>query len=166
MDLLVIIILIAVLVLAYFWTKRDKSYEKFGTVMGQLAPYREQLAHCVTECNRSDPSNRLLPQANINCGRYCEAIISEMANRGIPPERYPISNNMTICEKQCDNKNATYREKRKCINACHGQREVAQWCKELWCPYSLKNSKDCMKSCFATQNINNSDNSWTWGRYD
>lgn len=143
------------------------TQEGYGTPLGQLAPYAEHLNECINECNRSDPSRRMLSQSNINCGIYCEAVVTGMAQKGISPESIPINNNFTKCEKQCDTtlpdgKLSTPGEKRKCISKCHGQNDVAQWCKELWCPYSTLPEHECMKQCFRTHTTNNNQISWSW----
>ena len=158
----VVTALVIVLICSWGLPSAPSDTEGYGSVLGQLAPYAEQMNQCLNECNRSDPNNRLTAQANINCGKYCESVIGEMANRGIPPSTYPIHNNMVECEKQCSAPGSTHNEQRKCISMCHGQREVAQWCKELWCPYSLWGEGDCMDQCIALWNTNNNNNSWTW----
>ena len=162
-ELIFVVIVIAVLVIALCLHNHNYKtpIESYGSVMGQLAPYAEQMNQCINECNRSDPNNRLTEQSNIHCGMYCESIITDMANRGIPPNAYPIRNNMTVCEKQCSG-GKTHDERRKCLSMCHGQREVAQWCKELWCPYSLWPKDECLSQCIALWNSNNNQNSWTW----
>ena len=166
-ELTIVICVVSVTMLILFWgwntRPTNNSTEGYGTVLGQLAPYAEQLNECFNECNRSDPNTRLLAQGNINCGVYCESIFTEMAQNGTPPSEYPINNNMTLCEKQCDVDGASENEKRKCLSMCYGHNEVAQWCKELWCPYSLFDEETCMKHCTATWNTNNNQVAWKWG---
>lgn len=161
-ELLFVVVVVVILVIILISTLGSSKTERFGTVLGQLGPYAKQMNHCLNECERSDPSNRLSDRGNMYCGLYCDSVISKMANSGVHPETYPIDDNMTICTEQCNTPGSTHEEKRKCISMCHGQREVAQWCKELWCPYSLWPHKDCMAQCISTWNVNNNQNSWTW----
>ena len=136
--------------------------ENYGSVLGQLAPYQEQLNECVSQCEKTDPNTRLLPQANINCGRYCEFVMTEFANKGTHPASIPINNTTKKCEKQCNVIGSTENEQRKCVSMCEGRNEIAKWCKELWCPYSLFDEDKCMNWCTSTGNINNNQVSWEW----
>lgn len=131
-----------------------------GFILGSAAPYKTQYNECLNQCVRSDPNKRFLSQANVNCGRYCDSVISDMARLGVPPSDTNISNSMTKCEKQCGGDTP---EQRKCLKMCYGQNEVAQWCKELWCPYSLSPNDKCMRRCFSTWTANNNQFSgWKW----
>ena len=160
---LIVLVIIGVMLVLLVPRCLSTSQENYGTVLGQLAPYREQINECVKQCERSDPLNRLLPQGNVNCGVYCESLMTEMANRGFAPDTYPIETNLSRCEKQCvGNEHTTHEEKRKCISVCHGQREVGQWCKETLCPYSRWPEEKCMEICIATNNVNNINGSWVW----
>lgn len=161
------LVILVILILGIMWSSDGATSENYGSVLGQLAPYQKQLNMCLNQCNRSDPNKRLLAQANINCGRYCEYIMTEMAQNGIPPETLPITDNLKICQAQCNiplesGRKPTESEKRKCVSMCYGQRQVSQWCKELWCPYSLDDEDSCMNHCFATQNVNNNQVAWKW----
>lgn len=135
--------------------------ESYGTPLGQLAPYNALINECIDECNREDPNRRLGEAGNWNCGVYCESMATSLANAGIPPESLSYSNSMTKCEKQCE-KGKTKLERRKCKSMCFGQNEVAKWCKELYCPYSLFPHDDCMQQCISVHNTNNNQTGWSW----
>ena len=138
------------------------SGEKYGGVLGQLADYQPELNECLNRCSRNDPSDRLSAHSNFNCSAYCNSVMTDKARRGVPP-RKTIPNNLEKCTRQCNTPKASENEKRKCISMCYGQNEVADWCKSLWCPYSLDYDDVCMKRCTSTWNTNNNQVSWKWG---
>lgn len=140
----------------------QETEERYGSVLGQLADYQVELNECLNRCTRSDPSDRLLSTGDLYCDMYCNSVITEKANRGIPPKKSIASNNMVKCRKQCDEPGTTPEEKRKCLSMCYGHNEVADWCKTLWCPYSLNDNDKCMKWCTSTWNTNNNQLSWKW----
>lgn len=156
---IILVVLIVVVV--------KKKREGYGTVLGQLAPYQKHLSECINQCNREDPNRRLLAGSNINCGVYCESVVTEMAQRGIPPESIEIVNEESVCKKQCSGnlpsgRTPTKQERDKCESMCQGQQNVAKYCSELWCPYSVFPRDECMKMCFDTATTNNNQVSWKW----
>jgi len=152
--LLIIIILIVCVC-------RASKKESYGTPLGQLAPYRAFYNECINQCERQDPNRRFLAPGNINCGIYCESVMTDLAQRGVPPESLSFSNSMTDCEKQCAH-GKTKNERDNCKSVCFGQNEVAKWCKELYCPYSMFPHDDCMDQCIAVNTTNNNQVAWTW----
>lgn len=159
-----LIIIISIVVYTLINRNENDGEEKYGSVLGQLADYQLELNECLNRCTRSDPSDRFLPMGNLYCDMYCNTTITEKANRGIPPKKSIASNNIVKCRKQCDVSGATPEEKRKCLSMCYGHNEVADWCKSLWCPYSLHDNDKCMKRCTSTWNANNNQVSWKWGK--
>lgn len=159
LSIVLVVVCVAMLVLLVVWNRRKS--EKFG-ILGAAAPYQAQLSQCITQCNRSDPNNRLMPQNNLYCEDYCNDVVSSFAESGIPAKNIPISDNYTLCESQCNTPDSTPEQRKKCISMCYGQNQVAQWCKELWCPYSLWDDDQCMDLCFRTWNTNNNQVSWEW----
>lgn len=162
----IIFITLAVVILILCWgwktAQTAQTTENYGTVLGQLAPYKAQMFGCLGECERSDPNRRWMPEANLACGKYCQSTITSLARNAKPPEDYPVIDNYTKCHKQCDVDGATRSEKRKCMSLCYGHHSVADWCKETQCPYSLWNEKECIRQCFLNQNTNNNFNAWEW----
>jgi hypothetical protein len=156
---IILIIAIVVVIIAYI----HKGREKYGTPLGQLAPYRKFIAECVNECNREDPNKRLLASGNWNCGKYCESMATELSRQGIPPSSIKIHNSLEHCQKQCEDPSKSKYEIQNCKSMCFGQNEVAKWCKELYCPYSLLDEGECMRQCFAVNTTNNNQLAWTWG---
>ena len=151
------------MIVILFFLSRPRK-EGFGTILGAAGPYQAQYSQCINQCNRSDPSNHLLKGANINCGVYCDAVISKLAEKGIPAELVPLSDNQSICEKQCANPTGefTHDEVRSCVSMCTGQRNVMQYCKEIECPYSIINEDECISQCVRTKTTNNNQNDWHW----
>nr|QBK86350.1 MAG: hypothetical protein LCMAC102_01450 [Marseillevirus LCMAC102] len=164
MKELVFVLITVVLILGFLFIISKKKSEGYGTPLGQLAPYVEQLNECINECDREDPNRRLLATGNWNCGKYCESIITDLAQKGVSPSSpfLRVRNSMTDCEKQCSGFGATHNEKRKCISMCFGRKEVGKWCKELWCPYSVEDDDECMRDCIATNSTNANQVAWTW----
>lgn len=158
-DLSYVFVIIGVVILLWILCKRKS--EDFG-LLGAAAPYQAQLSQCITQCNRSDPGNRFMSQNNLFCEDYCNDIISKFSESGINPKSIPLKDNYTICEEQCNVEGSTPDEKKKCVSMCYGQNNIAQWCKELWCPYSLWDGDKCMDMCFRTWNTNNNQVSWEW----
>jgi len=153
-----LVILVTIIIIIFFFRVK----EKYGTVLGAIGPYKAQFAHCLRQCDRSNPNNRLLGQANINCGKYCQYILTDFAKKGIPPQSIKIENNQTKCEKSCSRYYNDHNTFRKCVSLCSGEMEVEQWCRELWCPYSHLPVKKCVNACKAINGTNNNQNSWTW----
>ena len=141
----------------------SQGSERFGNVLGQLGPYQVELNECLKRCTRTDPSDRLLPMGNMYCSMYCDTIMTEKAKRGIPPRDFIVTNNLDKCQRQCNKPDTSPQEKRTCISTCYGHNEVVDWCKSLWCPYSLDNQDRCMKHCTSTWNTNNNQVAWKWG---
>ena len=157
-----ICIIIGILLLIFLLSR--SSTERYGTVLGAAGNYGQGLVNCLNDCEREDPDKRLQGQSNFNCSIYCDYVISDMAQKGIPPEEFPVHNNLKKCEIQCSAPNATETEFRKCVSVCYGQREALQYCKELQCPYSLDDENTCLKQCASTQGINSNQVSWNWLR--
>ena len=157
--LILVLVILAVLMVCY----NRQSSEGYGVPLGQLAPYRKQYGQCLDQCNREDPGRRLLPQTNVNCDLYCNSVLTDAAERGIPPSSFQFSDSTSQCKKSCADPSATENEKRKCISMCFGRNEVSKWCKELWCPYSTLPEGECIKQCTLTNLANTDQVAWTWG---
>jgi hypothetical protein len=159
-PLLIFVVIVAFILIFLCLWPHNKS-ENFGQVLGALAPYREQIGECIAECDREDPSRRLLAPGNWNCGTYCESVFTKLAEKGVDPKLIKIKNSFTTCEKQCENA-PSENSRRKCISMCFGQNEVAKWCKELWCPYTDIDNSECMRDCVRINTTNNNQLAWTW----
>ncbi len=170
--LIVVIILTLLVVLGCL----NNGKESFGQVMGALGQYQKPMYECISECERQDPSRRLLKNSNWNCGEYCASIFTEIARQGIPPESLKIRNTETDCEKQCSDYSElpsplgrwftpTYDDKRKCISMCQCEEEVAKFCKEQNCPWTSVDEDVCMEDCIATQMVNCNQVSWNWKQH-
>ncbi len=131
--------------------------ERFGTVLGAAGPYAAHYNKCINSCNKADPNNRFLASGNINCGNYCSELIEEFVRDGIDPDSISLESE---CDLKC--KNYTGSDEIYCKDKCHGDTQIAQWCKELWCPYSKMPEDQCMGQCIAVNGVRNNQNSWTW----
>jgi len=144
-----------------------KQVEPFGQILGAAGPYQKQYVQCLNECQKEDPNDRL-GHNNLTCGYYCDAVITEMSNQGIPPKDVELDDNLLQCSQECA-KHSTYdttrRDYQKCVSGCYGAKEVSQWCKELWCPYSRFPQDLCMNMCTSSNGANNNQNAWKWGRF-
>ena len=97
------------------------------------------------------------------CNTYCDFIVTDMQQRGIPPEDFNLINfSLDTCELKCNT--STDSEKNACLGLCYSEREVAKWCKEMECPYSLFDDDDCMKMCTSSKNTNNTNMRWNWSK--
>lgn len=156
-------IIILSLILIFFVIYHRQNKEGYGTVLGSAANYQEQLVNCLNQCEKEDPDKRLLPQANLNCAAYCDYIISDMAEKGIPPSEFPLINfSLNDCENKCSK--GSYSERRACLGLCYSEHEIAQWCKEIQCPYSYYDEDDCMKMCISTKQVDNNQMRWNWSK--
>lgn len=164
---IILIIAVVVVTVCVILCVMRLENEKYGTVLGALGPYQELIAECMNQCNRTDPSRRLLSQGDWNCGAYCVSVYTEFARQGVPPETLKVNTSMSDCEKQCSRgEYATNPSaKRKCVSVCTGQNEVAKWCKELQCPYTIGDKNECMFDCVRTNTTNNNQVSWNWSEH-
>lgn len=159
--MLFLVLIIAIVIVVIFLLRSQK--EGFGNVIGAAAPYQELLVNCLNQCDEEDPSNRLLPQANITCDAYCDFIVSDMAKKGIPPEDFKLVNfSLNDCETRCASSNND--ERMKCLGLCYSEHEVAKWCKEMQCPFSNFDEDDCMKMCVSSKNADNINMRWNWSK--
>jgi len=165
--ILVIFIVLVVLWVAFSGYSRKTKSEGFD-ILGALAPYKQALYRCERDCEREDPSKRLLASGNIGCDYYCQSIFSKFAQNGpeaSPPP--PVVTEYDSCESQCAAgpfaHNSIARD--KCISMCHCHEEVKKWCRELQCPYTDLDSDVCMKECIANQMTNCNQVSWTWKKH-
>lgn len=155
-----IIILLIILLLFLILVKPKEGY---GAVNGAAAPYQEQLVNCLNQCEKEDPDKRLLTQSNLNCAAYCDFIISDMAEKGVPPEDFPLVNfSLDSCEKRCSK--GTYSERRQCLGLCYSDHEIAQWCKEMQCPYSTFPEDECMSMCVSSKRLDTNNMRWNWSK--
>jgi hypothetical protein len=181
----IILVAILVLVTVLVLVQANKPSQPEGmAILGALAPYQAHLNECIDQCNRSDPNSRLFSGSNTNCGVFCQSVFTQFARSGVSPDDIPLITNQSICEKGCEDHMKTLPEyiedrlhpklrqemKRKCVNMCTGQRNAAEWCKKIQCPYSNQYFEDghkgvpgCMKQCMANTTTNNNQNQWTWG---
>jgi len=180
--ILIAILTIAIVIVVVLSSK--PSQQEGLTILGALAPYKAHLNEFIVQCNRSDPNKRMFSGSNTNCGVFCQSVFSQFARSGIDPKEIPLINNQSLCEKSC----ADHMEKlpeyisnklhpklrvemnRKCITMCTGQRNAAEWCKKIQCPYNNQYMGDmhdgvpsCMNQCMANTTTNNNQNQWTWG---
>lgn len=155
-----ILIFIAIIVIVILFLK--KSRESFVPI-GAAAKYQDVLVNCLNQCDMQDPSSRLNPSgSNMNCNAYCEFIVSDMQNKDVPPEDFPLINfSLDTCEKKCGSASTSH-EKRECLGLCYSNIQAAQWCKEIQCPYSNFGEGECMKMCTSSKIINNNQTRWNW----
>jgi len=160
-------VLIILLIIGYLICNcKNKNRQNFQ-ILAAAGPYQAQYVQCLNECQKEDPGDRLGVN-NLTCGAYCDSVITELIENGIPPEDVPIKNNLTECEQECNEKafpDSTKEDIRKCISSCHGAKEVSQYCAELWCPYSRFPHDLCMNMCTSSNGANNNQNAWNWGRF-
>ena len=165
---IVCIIIVVLIIVLYIYNSSTKK-EGYGTVMGSVAPYQDSTTRCYDTCDREDPNDRLLPQANILCGMKCDGNATILNENNIPPNEVKHNDvssvpiNLDKCQNMCSG-SGTDNEREKCISVCYGNMEVAEWCDTLWCPYSTLPHEECMGLCIATNSVKNSQVAWTWGK--
>jgi hypothetical protein len=157
-----IFLIVTTVLLVLFFINNINKQEGFSNLLGQLGPYKEELNECLNRVDRSDPSDRLSYPSNLFGDMYCNSTITEKARMGIPPEKNPKYNNISICREHCDIPGLAPDRKRKCVNKCYGLREVADKCSIEICPYSKMNTPSCMNDCISRWNVNNTNLSWNW----
>lgn len=139
-------------------------------ILGAAADYQGQYTQCLNACGKEDPSSSFSSPNNLMCGVYCDYVISNMASAGIPPAMVPTSNYQGTCEEECEREGKklggmSHNSIRKCVSSCSSQKEVANWCAVMQCPYSLFPTDLCMNMCTSSKGANSNSNSWKWGRY-
>ena len=156
---------VIVVIVVWFAVSGSKSRTEGFDILGALAPYKDALYRCERDCEREDPSKRLLSSGNIGCDAYCQSVFSDMAKKNLPAP--PVVTEYDVCENQCSvgkfAKNPIAKD--KCISMCHCHEEVKKWCRELQCPYTDQDPNECMRQCVATQAINCNQGSWTWKKH-
>ena len=161
--ILVVVVIVVVVIWALPRTTQSKP-EGFD-ILGALAPYKDALYKCESECEREDPSKRLLASGNIGCDAFCQSVFTNFARRDLPPK--PVITEYDNCEVQCAAGpfagDPIARD--KCISMCHCHTEVKKWCRELQCPYTDVDADACMKQCIANQMTNCNQVSWTWKKH-
>ena len=159
------LLLIAIFGVCIIWTFCESSKEEFGDVLGALAPYKDLLYECEKQCEREDPSKRLLSQGNIACDAFCQSVFTDLARHNVPPP--PLVTDEDLCEKQCSQGPFANHplSKDKCISFCRCQREVKAWCREMQCPYTDQDTEECMLGCVKNMETNCVNTSWTWKKH-
>mgnify|MGYP007073251012 FL=1 len=156
-------ILILIFVGVIYLTQAHKT-ENFD-ILGALAPYKDALYRCERDCEREDPSKRLLAPGNIGCDAYCQSTFTNLARNQAPSP--PVVTEYDECEEQCSKgpfaKNPLSKD--KCISMCHCHTEVKKWCRDLQCAYTDLDSDTCMKRCIESQATNCNQLSWTWKKH-
>lgn len=164
MKWLPIIITIIIVSIYLMYKKKPETFQ----ILGAAANYEKQYNQCLLSCSREDPSNAFSSPNNLMCGVYCDYVISEIINKGIPQNKLPLTNLHDKCETECTTNippGATHSDIRNCISVCYGAKRVSEYCEEIWCPYSGFDNKICMNQCTSTWGANNNQNAWTWGRF-
>ncbi len=157
------VIIIAVIILVVWAYSPEKTSEGFD-ILGALAPFKDGLNKCVSECEREDPTKRLLASGNLGCDAYCQSYFTGLARAGLPPKNVVTS--YDTCEIQCSKAFAkSPLSKDKCISMCHCHNETKKWCRELQCPYTDLDAAPCMKQCIANTMTNCNQVSWTWKKH-
>jgi len=161
--MLILLLLVGIIVLTFCVTGKEKFQ-----ILGSAGPYHAQYVECLNACGREDPSNSFSSPNNLMCGVYCDYVISNLADNGVPPELVPVTTRQTTCEDAClasAPKGASHTSVRNCISQCYSQKQVATWCAEMWCPYSTFPEDMCMNMCTSSNGANSNSNGWKWGRY-
>ena len=162
MILFVVVVCIILFVVVCSRTHSDtQKSESFGMVMGELGRYAKPLNACLKQCTQSDPTERL-SQNNFDCGEYCHSIVSDMAQKGISPDEYPLEDDFDVCRKKCYSGGYSENDQRKCVGECYGRRQIVRYCATTQCPYSTLPHSTCMKQCVWTNLANNNQNTWVW----
>ena len=73
------------IILLYFgiaFTKMKKANRESFKVLGTLAPYAKQYYRCLSECEKQDPSKRLIPnRGSLMCEEYCNSVLTEASRQ-------------------------------------------------------------------------------------
>lgn len=157
-TILVLFGVIIVIVLFILFYRKKEPYEG---IIGAASKYRNQYSNCLHECRNEDPSRRMDPMVNLGCTMYCDSTVTDLTRRGVDPRDIIVRDTTSDCIEMCTIPGYNKEEVDECISKCSGITEVAKWCAEMECPHSLLPKKECMNSCIATMNANNSSVEWT-----
>lgn len=161
----IIFFIAVILIIWWIFNKSQPSREGFGDVLGALAPYKNALHECERQCEREDPSKRLLASGNIACDAFCQSVFTDLARHNVPPR--PIVTQEDLCATQCSQGPFANDplSKDKCISMCRCHQEVKEWCRELQCPYTDQDTDQCMIGCVQSMAPNCNNLSWTWKKH-
>jgi len=150
-----------ILAIVALYSLAKSSREKFK-VLGTLAPYGSVYYKCLSDCERSDPGNRLTPtHGSMACQEYCDSTITDISRRGGPsyPDEYPVA--APIIETAADDAYALCGEGTKgnwCRQIYFTDRQIDDKCRQD-CAYST--NLQCMELCANARSANKSIG-WQW----
>ena len=144
------------LVIALLFLGSSKTSEKFK-VLGTLSPFNEVYYHCLSECERGDPADHLLPtHGSMACQEYCDSVITDLTRRGGPsyPDEYPVAPPQIITTND------------EAYMVC-GEGTKGDWCRQIYatdkeidskcrqdCKYSTEPVAECMALCTKAKSAN------------
>ena len=133
---MLVLLFVIIIIIFVILSCSDKKQEHYSQVLGSLAPYRNYLYQCLSNCEREDPNTFMgIGKGNWNCQNYCyQQALSE--------------------NKKFLNKNYVAP-----ILSC--PQEVVSKCKQE-CKYSSSPFTQCVTDCSNNMLINCNSISWTW----
>ena len=133
-------------------------------VLGALAPFGNTYYKCLSDCERSDPGDRLTPtHGSMACQEYCDSTLTDISRRGGPsyPDEYPIAPPLITTE--ADDAYRVCGEGTKgnwCRQIYFTDREIDEKCRQD-CKYSTEPAEVCMELCKYSRSANKSLG-WQW----
>lgn len=158
-SVIVLLLGIVIAIIIYILIVCSKK-ESYKGILGAASKYRNQYSNCLHECRNEDPTRRMNPMTNLGCTMYCDSTVTDLVREGVDPQKIVVKDTISDCTKKCTVPGYNKEEIDECISKCSGITEVAKWCAEMKCPYSLLPKDECMKSCISVMNANNSSVEW------
>jgi len=146
-----------ILVTIFAWSTSEKNKNKktegFGDVLGAAGEFRDQYFTCLSQCEKTDPTNRL-SQNPWACGMYCDDVVAQSVAQG--KQLGKLVSVDDICKKQCKGS----ADSLACRAGCECAWNVDQYCKQQ-CTYSQLGFPECFSSCVSLKSQNCAGgNSW------
>lgn len=166
MRLIVTITLVLTFIVAICFFRKavwNSSREPFK-VLGAMGNQREVYYHCLSECERSDPGNRLTPtKGNRSCMDYCDSAITDLTRRGGAsyPDDYPVKS-ISIVNKRDESYKVCGEGTKgaRCRELYNTDAEIDEKCRQD-CQYNTDPTGVCMELC-AKSLSGNKSLGWSW----
>ena len=144
---------ILVTIFAWSTSEKNKKTEGFGDVLGAAGEFRDQYFTCLSQCEKTDPTNRL-SQNPWACGMYCDDVVAQSVAQG--KQLGKLVSVDDICKKQCKGS----ADSLACRAGCECAWNVDQYCKQQ-CTYRQLGFPECFSSCVELKSQNCAGgNSW------
>jgi hypothetical protein len=155
---------VLLLIFIYLCVKPARRNMENFKILGSLAPQKQMYWHCLSECERGDPSLQLTKtKGSMTCQAYCDSTITDIVRRGGPSytrdepvKSVPITTSIDQSYALCgDGTKGAFCRKNFSTNS-----EIDKKCMQN-CAYSTLPANLCMTQCSNVLSVNKSSG-WSW----